>query len=233
MPHGSGAQRPPAGRALVIADIVTEARRQLATQGASALSLRAVARELGMASSAMYRYVPSRDELLTILIVEAYDALGEVAEAAAATGADAEQRWRGVCRAIRGWALEHPQEYALIYGSPVPGYHAPEATTGPASRVTLVLAGLLGEAHRTGHLRTPHDEPLPAALAADVKPLARTTTPHVPPPIIARALVAWALLFGQISFELFGRLDGLIHDTDALFDHTVTVMTDLLGITPN
>lgn len=220
-------------RALVIADIVTEARRQLATQGASALSLRAVARELGMASSAMYRYVPSRDELLTILIVQAYDALGEVAEAAAATGADAEQRWRDVCRAIRGWALEHPQEYALIYGSPVPGYHAPEATTGPASRVTLVLAGLLGEAHRTGHLRTPRDEPLPAALAADVEQLARTTAPHVPPPIIARALVAWALLSGQISFELFGRLDGLIHDTDALFDHAVTVMTDLLGITPN
>ena len=220
-------------RALVIADIVTEARRQLATQGASALSLRAVARELGMASSAMYRYVPSRDELLTILIVEAYDALGEVAEAAAATGDDAVHRWRGVCRAIRAWALEHPQEYALIYGSPVPGYHAPEVTTGPASRVTLVLAGLLADAHRTGHLRAPRDEPLPAALAADVEQLARTTAPHVPPPIVARALVAWALLFGQISFELFGRLDGLIHDTDALFDHAVTVMADLLGITPD
>ena len=220
-------------RALVIADIVTEARRQLATQGASALSLRAVARELGMASSAMYRYVPSRDELLTILIVEAYDALGEVAEAAAATGADAEQRWRGVCRAIRGWALEHPQEYALIYGSPVPGYHAPQVTTGPASRVTLALAGLLAEAHRTGHLRAPRDEPLPPALATDVEHLARTTAPQVPLPIVARALVAWALLFGQISFELFGRLDGLIHDTDALFDHAVTVMADLLGITPD
>jgi AcrR family transcriptional regulator len=220
-------------RALVIADIVTEARRQLATQGASALSLRAVARELGMASSAMYRYVPSRDELLTILITQAYDALGEVTEAAAATGGDAVHRWRGVCRAIRGWALDHPQEYALLYGSPVPGYHAPDATTGPASRVTLVLTALLADAHRTGHLRVPRDEPLPAALAADVEQLARTTAPQVPPPIVARALVAWALLFGQISFELFGRFTGVVHDTDALFDHAVTVTADLLGITPD
>ncbi len=222
-------------RALVIADIVTEARRQLATEGAAALSLRAVARELGMASSAMYRYVPSRDELLTILITQAYDALGEVTEAAAAAHASADVvgRWRGVCRAIRRWALDHPQEYALLYGSPVPGYHAPDATTGPASRVTLALAALLADAHRTGHLRAPRDEPLPAVLAADLEQLARTTAPDVPLAIVARALVAWALLFGQISFELFGRLSGVVHDTDALFDHAVTVMADLLGMTPN
>ena len=218
-------------RALVIADIVAEARRQLATEGASALSLRAVARELGMASSAMYRYISSRDELLTILIVEAYDALGEVAETAAATDGEALQRWRGVCRAIRGWAMAHPQEYSLIYGSPVPGYRAPEATTGPASRVTLVLAAILADAHRTGKLRAPRVEPLPAPLASDLQELARSTAPDIPLAIVARALVAWALLFGQISFELFGRLDGIIQDTGALFDHAVTVMADLLGMT--
>ena len=218
-------------RALVIADIVAEARRQLTTEGAAALSLRAVARELGMASSAMYRYVSSRDELLTILIVEAYDALGEVAEAAAATEGDALQRWRRVCGATRGWALDHPQEYALIYGSPVPAYHAPEATVGPASRVTLVLAGLLQEAHRTGSLRAPRDEPLSAALVTEIHQLARTAAPDVPVPTIARALVAWALLFGQISFELFGRFEGVIQDTEALFDQAVMVMADLVGMT--
>src|SRR5580692_3150677 len=104
-------------RAAVSADIVAEARRQLAVEGAAALSLRAVARQLGMASSAMYRYFPSRDELLTALIVEGYDALAEVAEAAAATaGTTAYKRFRTVCRAIRGWAFDHPHEYALLYG---------------------------------------------------------------------------------------------------------------------
>src|SRR5580698_7394444 len=107
-------------RAAMSADIVAEARRQLALEGAAALSLRAVARQLGMASSAMYRYFPSRDELLTALIVEGYEALGEVAEQAATAGGGPARRFRTVCRAIRRWALDHPHEYALLYGSPIP-----------------------------------------------------------------------------------------------------------------
>ncbi|MDH4077762.1 MAG: TetR/AcrR family transcriptional regulator, partial [Acidimicrobiia bacterium] len=99
------------------------ARRQLAAEGAAALSLRSVARELGMVSSAVYRYFESRDALLTGLIVDAYDALGAAAEAAAETrdGSDLD-RWVITARAIREWALDHPHEYALLYGSPVPGY---------------------------------------------------------------------------------------------------------------
>lgn len=219
-------------RALVVADIVAEARRQLATEGAAALSLRAVARELGMASSAMYRYIPSRDELLTILIVEAYDALGEAAEAGAATEGDALVRWRSMCRAVRGWALEHPQEYALIYGSPVPGYHAPSTTVGPASRVTSVLTGLIVEAHRCGQLRAPRVETLPAALVDEMERMARTTAPQVPLATVALGLVAWPMLFGQINFEVFGRFDDVVEHTEALFEHAVTVMAELVGLTP-
>src|SRR6516162_10271550 len=110
-------------RAELTREIADTARRHLATQGAAGLSLRAVARELGMVSSAVYRYFPSRDDLLTALIVDAYDAVGEVAEAAtppAAAGVLA--RWLALTGAIRGWARANPQEYALIYGSPVPGY---------------------------------------------------------------------------------------------------------------
>ena len=217
-------------RALVLDDIVAEARRQLATEGAAALSLRAVARELGMASSAMYRYLPSRDELLTILITEAYDALGGAAETAAAADGDAMQRWRRVCRAIRAWALDHPQEYALLYGSPVPGYHAPRTTVGPASRVTSVLAGLLLDAHDAGSLSDPRGEPLPVALAADVRLVAQTAAPAVALSTVARALVAWTLLFGQINFEIFGRFEGVVQDTDDLFDLAVTVMAEFLGL---
>src|ERR1700733_12038987 len=120
-------------RAEIAGEIKVEARRQLATTGAQ-LSLRAVARELGMVSSALYRYFPSRDDLLTALIIDAYDAMGEVAETAIAAGARPRVRWLAACHAIRGWALAHPHEYSLIYGSPVPGYRAPQATVGPASR---------------------------------------------------------------------------------------------------
>jgi AcrR family transcriptional regulator len=127
-------------RAELTREIKQEARRQLAAHGAQGLSLRAVARELGMVSSALYRYFPSRDELLTALIIDAYDALGDTAEAADAgqPPADIRGRWEATCRAVRDWALAHPHEYALIYGSPVPGYRAPQATVAPATRVARV-----------------------------------------------------------------------------------------------
>src|SRR5690242_7837663 len=98
-----------------------------------------------MVSSAVYRYFPSRDDLLTALIVDAYDAVGAAAEAALTEtrrrGVVA--RWVHVTTAIRRWALAHPHEYALIYGSPVPGYAAPQDTIDPATRVALVLLGIV------------------------------------------------------------------------------------------
>src|SRR5215207_9080182 len=112
--------RVPTARERVRAELTTEitdaARRQLAEVGAAALSLRAVARELGMASSAVYRYFPSRDDLLTRLIIEGYDALGAAAEAADDPADPPLDRWLAVCRTVRRWALAHPHEYALLYG---------------------------------------------------------------------------------------------------------------------
>ena len=132
-------------RAELTREIKEAARRQLAETGAPQLSLRAVARELGLVSSALYRYFPSRDDLLTALIIDAYDSLGEAAEAAAAANGTAGPRsgWRAVCHAVRDWARANPHEYALIYGSPVPGYQAPRDTVAPAARVPLVLGQLV------------------------------------------------------------------------------------------
>lgn len=217
-------------RAAVSADIVAEARRQLAEVGAGALSLRAVARELGMASSAVYRYFPSRDELLTALIVESYDSLGEVAEAAAAAGGTALSRWQAVCRSIRGWALEHPHEYVLLYGSPVPGYQAPPVTLAPASRVTLALAKVVVDAHDSGELAVPEGTRLPRTVAAEVRQIAQLALPGVPLAAVAQALLVWAQLLGQVSFELFRRFEGIIENPEVLFEYAVTSMADQLGI---
>src|SRR4051812_34165194 len=131
-------------RAEMTEEIKAAARRHLAADGAN-LSLRAVARELGMVSSAIYRYFASRDELLTALIVDAYDAIGSAAERAEAAvdRADLRGRWLTACRAVREWALANPHEYALLYGSPVPGYAAPQDTVPPASRVPVLISGIL------------------------------------------------------------------------------------------
>jgi len=219
-------------RAELTHEIKQEARRQLAATGAGGLSLRAVARELGMVSSALYRYFPSRDDLLTALITDAYDALGAAAEAASTRppAAGVRSRWRSACAAVRDWARAHPHEYALIYGSPVPGYRAPASTIPAAARVAQVLGGLLGEAWATGTLAETPGEPLAPVLARQAAGVAGAIAPGVPAPVIARALVAWTQLFGAISFELFGQLIGSADPADAFFGYAVEQMADLVGL---
>ena len=104
-------------------DIVRIGREHLATDGAAALSLRAVARDLGLVSSAVYRYVASRDELLTLLVVDGYDELGDAVDAALAgvDRSDHAGRMAAIGRAVRAWGLADPATYALLFGSPVPG----------------------------------------------------------------------------------------------------------------
>ena len=203
-------------RAEITVQILDAARRHLATEGASALSLRAIARELGVSSSGVYRYVASRDELLTRLIVAAYDALGAAAEAqeAAVARADLADRWSAVCDAVRGWALANPNEYALIYGTPVPGYVAPIATIAPAARVSSVLLGILSDA--AGHLppAVAEDDVPPGGREA-LAPLRSVAGPGVPDALLQRGLMALAALFGTVSFELFGQLHGIVGESPA------------------
>ena len=118
--------------------IVASARRQLGEIGPAQLSVRAVARDLGMASSAVYRYFPSRDELLTELLVVIYGELADRLEAAdaAVDRADLPARWLALARTLRAWALAAPHEYALLYGSPCRATAPPQATVEPAGRVT-------------------------------------------------------------------------------------------------
>lgn len=218
----------------VTAAIKDEARRRLAEEGAVKLSLRAVARELGMVSSALYRYFPSRDELLTALIIDAFDAVGEAAESALAEGApggggagDHVARWDAICARVRAWALAHPHEYALIHGSPVPDYTAPMSTAVPASRVALTLISVLRDAHEQGAL-TP---PAPAAdLRDEDRRLAEEFAPGLPPGTGVAIVAAWAQLYGLISFEVFGQFNRVVEARDELFAHATTRLAHDVGL---
>ena len=182
-----------------------------------------------MASSALYRYFPSRDDLLTTLIIEAYTALGnEVDEAIDAATAPRAQ-WRAAATAVRRWAIAHPHEYALLYGSPVPGYQAPQATIAPGSRIPVAVLGIVGRAWGSGTLATPGDELTPT-LSTQLTVIAEQLAPGVPEAILARAVIAWTQLFGVVSFELTGQYVGSVDPTDAFFDYSVETMADLLGL---
>jgi AcrR family transcriptional regulator len=216
-------------RAELTAEITDLARAQLATVGAAGLSLRAVARELGMASSAMYRYFASRDDLLTRLIIDGYDALGLAAEQADDPTAAPRERWLAVCRAVRAWALAHPHEYALLYGSPVPGYSAPPDTVPAAARVGLVLGRVLGDAARAGTL-PPASGTDPSTVSADLVAVFGGHSPGLDDRVRARALLAWSSLYGAVSFELFGHFVGSVTDADAFFDDAMVDLAGLLGL---
>ena len=219
-------------RAELTSEILDAARRQLAEHGSASLSLRAVAREVGMVSSAVYRYFPSRDELLTALIMDAYNSLGETVERAERRPARREhfERWMAICRTVRSWALAHPHEYSLIYGSPVPGYQAPATTIAPATRVALVLVALLNDAHSAGTLADSPPIPSPGkALTRDLDRLQGVFV-GVPDGTTVRALVAWASLYGTVSFELFGQFHNVIAAHSQYFDVAMTEMAVFVGL---
>ena len=225
-------------RAELTAEIKEAARRQLAAEGAPGLSLRAVTRELGMASSAIYRYFPSRDDLLTALIVDAYDAVGLAAEEADAgcRRDDYGGRWRAVGLAIRAWAVANPHEYALVYGSPVPGYRAPEDTIGPASRVTFVLARMVDQASRDGVLVEPDEvlrlPPLDVRVLEETRRLADLAFPSARDEAVVRAVIAWTQLFGMISFELFGHFHTVIDAVEPVFERALLETGRMVGFAP-
>jgi AcrR family transcriptional regulator len=208
------------------------ASRHLATDGPN-LSLRAVARELGVVSSAVYRYFASRDDLLTALIIDAYNSLGEAAEQAEARvpRRDLNGRLIALGRGIRVWALENTPEYALLYGSPVPGYAAPADTIAPAARPVWVVMGILRDGADRGLLAAVAGDRLPKAVRADLEAiLADPGFAGIPATVLARGMTVWAQLFGALSFELFGRLTNGITDYDAYFDYQLKAMAGYLGL---
>ncbi len=193
-----------------------------------------------MASSAVYRYVASRDDLLTRLIVDAYDSIGAAAEAAEdpVDRADLFGRFAAACVAVRTWAHANPNEYALIYGSPVPGYAAPVDTVAPASRVTRVLAQILVDAVEAGALApSPTARPAEAAVVTGLGPVRPQLPAGLPDEVVQRGLLTWLGLFGYVSFELFGQFHNVIAEEpgarDAFFAACVQEWAAQLGLAPS
>ncbi len=216
----------------MIDEIKATARRHLASDGAN-LSLRAVARDMGMVSSALYRYFASRDELLTALIIDAYNALGDIAESADAAitdRADLRGRWLAVCDGVRRWALANPAEYALVFGSPVPGYAAPPDTIGAATRTPATLIRVLADGVHSGAIPDPGSERLPEVVRATLADVREMISPGLPEATLAHAMLGWTQLFGAVSFELFGQLNNTIEARDAYFTHQMNQIADLIGI---
>ncbi len=212
-------------RAELTAEIERLARAQVEQHGATNLSLRAIARDLGMASSAIYRYFPSRDDLLTALLVDAYNELGAVAEDADASAPtdDPHARFAAVALATYRWARAHPSQYSLLFGTPVPGYVAPPDTIGPATRFTMVLLGILGEVARQG-LRPAVEAVVPVSVAPDLAAVCAGAGIEADDSLVLAGMQAWTALFGAVSFMVFGQFHNVVTDVDAMFGSIAEVL---------
>jgi AcrR family transcriptional regulator len=216
-------------RQATAAEIKALARRQLAEQGTGAVSLRAIARQMGTASSALYRYYASHDQLISALCADAYDAVADAMAAArdALPPGEHAARWRAVCDAYRQWSLDNPADFALIFGTPVPGHHAPGPVTGPAaSRFTAVPLEVFAAAVTAGAADPARSQVPPDLAAGELLDdlLGRPGLAHAAR-LAAIALSAWASVLGYLVAEIFGSMSRLITDSGRLWDaHVRTVM---------
>ncbi|MDQ4503889.1 TetR/AcrR family transcriptional regulator [Sinomonas sp. ASV322] len=224
-------------RAQTMTDILRLGREHLATHGAAALSLRAIARELGLVSSAVYRYVASRDELLTLLVIDAYSDLGNAVDAAVDRVAsshptDYRAQFTALGIAVREWALREPARYGLIFGTPVPGYAAPtERTTAPGTRVVVRLIGIFDAAWRAGNRPNDGGRPVSGRLAEDIARIRGEGELSVGDEAIATGVLVWTSLFGAVTFEVFGQYGpGTFTDLEQLFRRSLDLLADLGGL---
>jgi AcrR family transcriptional regulator len=216
-------------RERIEAQIIELGRRQLVTEGAAGLSLRAIARDLGMVSSAVYRYVANRDELLTLLLIYADSELADAVDAARdASGGSWRDDVLTLAHGMREWAVEHPASWALRYGSPVPGHHAPaERTTAPGTRVIGALLSCVADGVVAGDVRT--SDPSGHRTSADFDEIRREFAFPGDDTVLAKCFVAWAGIVGAISLEVFGGYGSeTLSAPEALFNTQVEILIGVL-----
>ncbi|MBT2443227.1 TetR/AcrR family transcriptional regulator [Streptomyces sp. ISL-36] len=206
----------------------------MASGGPDAITLRAIAREMGMTANALYGYFATRDDLVTALIDDVYTALADAVDTAWRTAATAgpAARIHAWAEAFRGWALDHPEGFRLVYGDPVPGYRAPEGGAAPeaARRVCTGLAGLADAAW-------PYAQELYADSAFDWSDFdsglldkVRPAFPDLPPAGVALALRIWGHLHGLVSLEVYGHLRSQTLRPDKLFAQELAALVRSLSV---
>jgi AcrR family transcriptional regulator len=230
------------------------ALEEVREHGAVELSLRRVARRMGMSPAGLYRYVDSREALLTRLIAGAYHDLADHLAVATGevprprdlagrpvpapsfvvdAGSDVAVRMRAAALAYRHWSVTHPQEFGLLFGDPIPGYEAPPGgeTVEAMSRVGIELGRPVVHAWLSGRLRPlrfPSPEP---EVVAGLTAMTQIAGTELPPEVGLTLLVAWGRLHGQVSLEVFNHHRWLFPDgCEELFRADLEAMLRDLGI---
>ncbi|MFC5884135.1 TetR/AcrR family transcriptional regulator [Kitasatospora sp. CM 4170] len=221
-------------RAETTAEIKSAALELMATGGPDAITLRAIAREMGMTANAIYGYFATRDELVTTLINDVYTALADAVDAAWESSAAAHPAVRisAWAHAFRAWALTNPEGFRLVYGDPVPGYRAPEGGAAPdaARRTCTGLAALAAAAWPHARQHYADSDFAWSDFDPGLLDKIRPAFPDLPPAGVALALRLWGHLHGLVSLEIYGHLRGQLAHPDKLFEEELNQLVRTLGI---
>jgi AcrR family transcriptional regulator len=214
--------------------IKAAARQQMAQHGTAGLSLRAIARELGITAPAIYNYFPRLEDLITALIVDAFTDLAEAMEAAEAAEPSERpyDKIMALCLAYRAWAIAHPTVFQLIYGNPIPGYRAPEELTIPLARQPFLgLFRWFLRAHQAGELTIPTGyQAVPPAMAEGVAAWRRLSGIEMPDALLGLLMSGWARIHGAVLLELFGHLEPLVGAGGSFYRYELEAFADLLQL---
>ncbi|KOG64522.1 HTH-type transcriptional regulator [Streptomyces griseoflavus] len=223
------------GRDEIADRIKQEAMQDVSRHGGDGLSVAELAHRLGIDPAQAEERFPGRDALLTALILDAYNAMGDSAEQGARqaeeSGAGPLGRWVGVCRGVRSWAVANPRQFALVWGPPLTGYDAPPETMAAGGRTPVALIEIVREAVKSGDLRehalTP---PLDEGMRRNVEILSSSISAGLPDIVIARMNIAWTQLLGMTGFAVYGHIAGVAADPVAFFDHAAASMGEYVGL---
>jgi AcrR family transcriptional regulator len=220
-------------RSETIEEIKTTAWNQIGEDGAASLSLRAIAREMGMTAPGLYRYYKDRDALVTALLVDAFASFTsnmEVARDAYGPG-DHVNRFRAICKEYFQWAAENPQKYMLLFGTPIQGYMFAEELGPVAQRSFLVLQGVIGEAHAAGKISGEVAAlRLPTGLKSQYEALKQMGMPYSGV-VTQLALSVWSMVHGMSSLFLYNYLGGFLQgNVEPFIDFEIEKMIRMLGL---
>lgn len=223
-------------RSDMIEQIKATATSQMATHGTAGLSLRGIARELNITAPAIYNYFPTLDDLITALIVDAFKSIAQAMSMAATVNdkGSVASRIFASGMAYRQWAIDHPMQFQLIYGNPIPNYVAPAEITGPLAR--LPFEGLMQDftrAYETGEMRLPETcNPLPQGVSEPIKGYVQRVGFDVPEPVVYVIMSSWARLHGIVMLELFQHITPILGNTGEFYKHELIGFLKSLNLKP-
>lgn len=216
-------------RAVATREIVEAAEHHIAENGPAALSLRAVARSLGMTVQALYHYFPNRDALVTVLITKAYDDMADAVQRAAGATPDdpAVPSFVTAAEAYRSWAIAHPEFFQLLYGTPLRDYAAPAdgPTTHAMRRMSAVFQRSLFSGFTDAQLAAADTRTLSPPLRAHLEALPPDGASALPAPATVLMLSGWGHMHGLVVLEVFGHTSFMVDHQAEIFH---MAMRDLL-----